>query len=362
MGADKTSGQVERFARSRVVKRAVLAGVSLACVLTPVALATPTSTSMPIKWGHRFVIDPPEGTNHSLRAVSCPTKTLCATVGVAGNVVVSTKPTSGSSAWKRHNVDNEPLLSVSCRPTLCVAGGILGRISASTHPSKPATWSAATSIDGTNAIDGISCPSTSLCVAVDSGGQVLTSTDPTGGLPAWTPVLVDPGNALDAVSCHSKSFCVAVDNHGNSVSSKNPTGGMSAWTVHPGVASDEFAAVSCPSTKLCVAINQTATGGDVLTSTTPTTDKPWKVQAVDKHFHTPFGLSCASTSLCVMGDDNGYAFESTHPTGGKSAWVKTLHQVDNRWGFYAVSCSPGKTTVCVGVDAGGDEIAGKSKR
>jgi hypothetical protein len=195
-------------------------------------------------------------------------------------------------------------------------------------------------------------------VAVDDSGQVLTSTHPTG---TWTPALVDPGNVLNAVSCHSKSFCVAVDNHGNSVSSKNPTGGMSAWTLHTGVASDNLAAVSCPSTKLCVAVDQNAKGGDVLTSTKPTTNKTWKVEAVDKHFHTPFGVSCASTSLCVVLDDNGDAFTSVHPTGGKSAWVKTIHQVDNRWGFYGVSCSPGNTTVCVGVDAGGDEVAGKSR-
>jgi hypothetical protein len=346
MGAYRKGTGVGQFARGGAVQRALVVGVLLVCALTPVALAASTSRRSPIKWGHRYVIDPPEGTNNSLRAVSCPSKSLCATVGNSGDVVVSTKPTGGSSAWKRKNVDNEPLLSVSCQPT---------------HPSKPANWSSASSIDGTNAIEGMSCPSTSLCVAVDSAGQVLTSTHPTGGLPAWTPVSVDPGNVLNAVSCHSKSFCVAVDNHGNSVSSKNPTGGASAWTLHTGVASDDLAAVSCPSTKLCVAIDQTAKGGDVLTSTKPTSDKAWKVQAVDSHFRTPFGLSCASTSLCVMLDDNGYAFTSENPTGGKSAWVKTIHKVDNRWSFYAVSCSPGKSTVCVGVDQGGDEVAGKSR-
>jgi len=40
----------------------------------------------------------------------------------------------------------------------------------------PLTWAAPTNVDGTNALDDVSCPSSGLCVAVDSIGNVVTGT------------------------------------------------------------------------------------------------------------------------------------------------------------------------------------------
>jgi len=372
MGAYKRGLDGDRPARRRVLLRGVLIAVSAACVAAPVALAGLKVTSGPIKWGKRVVVASGGTTFDALRGVSCPTKTLCATVGGSPpHVFVSTHPTGGSSAWFTAKAsDANSLRAVSCVPTLCVAVDSHGSAVYSTHPSSKTTnWSGPTTIDGVNTLDSIACPSAHLCVAGDSAGQIVTSTDPTGGTAKWSAALVDPvafAN-IDSISCPKTSFCVAVDNKGNSLSSTNPTGGPSAWKFHSGVDStNELTAVSCPSTKLCVAVDDAVSHnsfGRVVTSTKPTTGTPWKVQLVDKskNFPEPFGVSCPSTSLCVVVDDGGFAFTSTKPTGGAHAWKKSAHPVDPREGFNAVSCSPTSTTVCVGVDGLGGEVAGKSR-
>jgi hypothetical protein len=47
---------------------------------------------------------------------------------------------------------------------------------------------------------------------------------------AWSVADVDGSNALNAVSCASESLCVATDKSGNVVTSTNPTAGASAWS------------------------------------------------------------------------------------------------------------------------------------
>jgi hypothetical protein len=353
----------------RLRARGVVAALGVCLLAAAAASAAVSATSGPIKWGKRVVVYPGGTTFDALKGVSCPTKTLCATVGGSPpHVFVSTHPTGGASAWFTAKAsDANSLRAVSCVPTLCVAVDSHGGIVYSTHPSsKTKTWSGPTTIDGVNTLDSISCPSAHLCVAGDSAGQVITSTDPTGGPAKWSPAFVDSvafAN-IDAISCPKTSFCVAVDNKGNSLSSTHPTGGAPAWKFHAGVDStNALEAVSCPSTKLCVAVDNAVSAksfGRVLTSTKPTASTPWKVQLVDKssNFPEPFGVSCPSTSLCVVVDDNGYAFTSTRPTGGKTAWKRSAHTVDPRAGFNALSCSPTSTTVCVGVDNLGGEVAG----
>src|SRR5438445_10673591 len=80
----------------------------------------------------------------SLPAASCPSSSLCVAVDVNGNVVTSSNPTGGATAWR------------------------------------------VTNVDGSNALTGVSCPSSVFCVAVDGSGNVATSSNPTGGAAAWT--------------------------------------------------------------------------------------------------------------------------------------------------------------------------------
>ncbi|HZO76936.1 MAG TPA: hypothetical protein VFB39_02760 [Solirubrobacteraceae bacterium] len=331
-------------------------------------VAAPAGATNVIKWGSKQQIDPPENPvpAHALH-VSCATKNLCVAVDESGQVFVSTDPhplkknVTPSKWFKAKASDSAGLLVVSCVPTLCVAADHLGRIVFSTHPSsKTATWSGPTAIDG-NGISSILCPSASLCVAGDNNGQILSSTDPTGGPGQWTTTPVDPGvgHSIEGVSCPSTSFCVGVDRVGNSMSSINPAGAQ--WKLHTGIDStNEMAAVSCPSTKLCVAVDQTNNGGRILATTQPTSNNKWKVQYTDSHFNTPFGVSCPSAGLCIAGYDDGNAITSINPTGGKSAWSKSPHPVDPRYGINNVSCTA--TALCLTGDNGGYVVTGQLPR
>jgi hypothetical protein len=114
--------------------------------------------------------------------------------------------------------------------------------------------------------------------------------------------------------------------------------------------------LSCPSKSFCAAADEIGNGGNLLTTTSPASGAKWKKQFHDGNFHTPFGMSCPTPSLCVAVDDNGFAFTSANPTGGKTAWGGGTH-VDQRWGLLDVSCSP--TALCVAGDQGGNIVVGQ---
>ena len=129
-----------------------------------------------------------------------------------GNVLISTHPTGGYSAWTTVHVDSSAL-SISCpSASLCVAGDGNGNILTSTDPAGGAgTWRAAhvasTAIggggcqNGVGACHGVACPSVSLCIAIDGAGDVLSSSDPVGGAPAWKTSSINSGGYLNGVEC-----------------------------------------------------------------------------------------------------------------------------------------------------------------
>src|SRR5579863_6146070 len=69
-----------------------------------------------------------------------------------------------------------------------------------------ASWTAPGTIDGTNSLKSISCPTASFCAAVDSTGHVVTHQGT-----SWSTVTQPDTSTLNSVSCTSASFCVAVD-------------------------------------------------------------------------------------------------------------------------------------------------------
>ena len=73
------------------------------------------------------------------------------------------------------------------------------------------SWVTANIADGSNAIEGVSCPSSSFCAAVDAKGNVLVYTGT-----SWASAKsIDGTKVVSSVSCPSASFCVAVDTSGN---------------------------------------------------------------------------------------------------------------------------------------------------
>jgi hypothetical protein len=118
----------------------------------------------------------------SLRAVSCPSASLCVAVDQSGDVVTSTDPAGGASAWHFVNVD------------------------------------------GSNPLTAVSCSSETRCVAVDGRGNVIGSDDPTGGPGAWRSAAVDvPDCAVRATPCIVEQL-YARDDHGSRVIDGTPPG------------------------------------------------------------------------------------------------------------------------------------------
>jgi hypothetical protein len=141
-----------------------------------------------------------------------------------------------------------------------------GNIVTSTDPTGGASaWNVA-AVAGANEVLGVSCPSASLCVATNDTGDVLTSTNPAGGASQWTLANVDGNDSLPAVSCPSATLCVTVDLSGNAVTSTDPTGGVSAWTATSVDDQGLLDGVSCPVVGLCVVVDA---AGFVVAGTTP---------------------------------------------------------------------------------------------
>ena len=169
---------------------------------------------------------------NTFTGVSCPSTELCVAVG-GGDITTSTDPTGGAGAWTVAKVvadsseylGGSELVGVSCASaSLCFATEAGGEILTSTDPTGGASaWQVWTGVP----FGDLSCPSVRMCVALTGEGDVVTSTDPTGGAGAWTVTKVD-SHSLEDVSCSSETLCVATDSYGDVLTSTDPTGGTGA--------------------------------------------------------------------------------------------------------------------------------------
>jgi hypothetical protein len=226
----------------------------------------------------------------SIRGVSCPSVSMCVAGDDTGNILTSTDPTRGQSAWTKTNIARGDFFtSVSCGSvTLCAAvgeetvGGDEPRVFTSDDPGGGASaWSSARV--GSDQALAVSCPSVSLCLVGTGGGDVVTSTDPMGGARAWKETPIDQDFPLVAVSSPSVTLCVAGDAVGNILTS----------TIRP--------AASAHGRKL-----------------PPIRWGPQGVGSAPSH---------ARRWLCVAGDIFGYILTSTDPTGGANAWSSASVEV-----------------------------------
>lgn len=376
----------------------------------------------PLTWHSPVLIDSPGPGMpgfRGLRAISCPSASLCVAVDAAGDIITSADPAGGAGTWSVAHVDGNtescgspaapcqvPFRGVSCTSaSWCVAWDAAGFLFTSTAPTLGAAGWRETKVVGAGGyrFDAYSCPSASLCVAVGYSGEVLTSTNPAGGPGAWHPAMIDSGPCppdaspgaptgllchdkvagtgssgprwLLAISCPSVSLCVAGDAEGDVLTSTDPTGGSGAWNVvyvdheiESGAATGhenqaELIGIACPSVSLCMASDG---AGNVLTSENPTGGAtawtPTKVIPFESAPPTALeDLSCPSTTLCLglyRGKLN-YADVNYDAFGGGS-W--------NPVGIGGGEASPGGATgvscpssqLCVAIDEEGDVIIGEA--
>ncbi len=155
-------------------------------------------------------------------------------VSPSGNIVTSTDPTGGGSAWTANAPGTfspyayPEFSAVSCPDaSLCVAGSF-GYVLISTNPTGGASTWTAMDIGGSSELASLSCPDASLCVA-GSGGSIVTFA-PQGASVAAQMTQLSSVAPLTAVSCASDSYCSATSDAGMVFSSNDLGGGTSAWT------------------------------------------------------------------------------------------------------------------------------------
>lgn len=216
------------------------------------------------------------------------------------------------------------------------------------------------------------CASLTACVAVGYPSIVSTN-NITAGSPAWATATFGSPDLNDVswldVSCAAGSFCVAVgyyydDNAGQqniSATTLNPAAANPTWTPRtlPISSDGNVYGVSCPSTSLCViTASPEYQGTTILTSTNPTATTPtWSSASLPgSDYNSYWGetLDCPSADFCVATggryNDEWVAY-STSPASGGSTWTTKGLSIDR---LSTVACSSASSCV-IGGSTYGDE-------
>jgi hypothetical protein len=312
-----------------------------------------------VSWSSRMLIDhqPPFSSPEALGPIACPGAGLCV-AGDGVGVVTSTDPAGGAGAWTPTSfaglVAASPfggnVSGVSCPGVrFCAVIDRGGDVLVSSDPTGgPSAWTATKPFAG---LQRISCPTAHLCVGI-SGVGIESSTDPTGGPRHWK--LVQPAGSLQltSISCPSVRLCVVVGSStsaGAVLASTSPTGGAKTWKIRvprTRFVDYHFSNVSCPSVHLCAI----GTPNRVVTSTHPGARMPhWKVTRAE----VDDNLTCRTTRLCVSVSGTTVT-ASTDPTGGAATWQST--QLPATVGV-APSLACGSVVLCVAVDASNEVLS-----
>jgi hypothetical protein len=231
---------------------------------------------------------------------------------------------------------------------LCAALVLLALGSASAFASPPSHTQA---IDSPNSLNAVSCvPGTTDCVVSDSKGDALYSTDVTTSADAtWTPWTGPAGTEpSEAVACPATSLCTITAGHaeepgaGGRVYYATSLGGAWKEAFEPTYGVD---ALSCASTSLCVSGQRE---GYIRESTKPASEEWFTVEL---GLSTITAVDCVSSSFCAAVDSAGHVYVADTPQKIKenSSWTTT--EIDAFLPLHGIACS--STTFCVAVDGEG---------
>ena len=190
--------------------------------------------------------------SYGVDAISCASSALCVSGQDSGGYFrYATSP--ASTHWELEEQGEVGMRGVFCLPspaTFCAIADGSGRvhIATSTSQIESSAWKE-TDVDGSSALNGVACTSSSSCVAVDGAGNVLDLAVESSGAATESKHDIDGSTSLTAVTCTGGSTCVTVDKAGNAFVSKNSG---ETWTEQYSFGSD-LTSVSCSSTSLCVA-------------------------------------------------------------------------------------------------------------
>jgi Zn-dependent metalloprotease len=201
-------------------------------------------------------------------------------------------------------------------------------------------------VDSGNTIKAVSCVSeTSECVATDSKGNAYYSTTVSPTAAATWKSWTGPASPSEAVACPSSSVCVLADGKvggGGAMYYAKSLGGKleEAFTPTNGVL-----AVSCASTALCVDGQE---GGTIRYSTNPASTS-WTEKTIGTGSLN--GVYCLSVSFCAAVNSAGELYVANTEAHIKEAtgWKST--DIDGSTALHGVACT--STTSCLAIDGSG---------
>jgi RHS repeat-associated protein len=238
------------------------------------------------------------------------------------------------------------------RVTSFNAAGSTAAATAATAPVSSAAGAVVQSIAPSNSLNAISCvPASTTCVASDSTGGAFYSTNVSAGgastWKSWTGPGVSPS---EAVACPTSSLCLLAagsdGGFGGNLYYATSLGG--AWTsaFSP---SNGVDAISCASSSFCVVGQNNL--GQFRYATSPASTS-WTVEA--QGTATMKGVHCLSSSFCAISDSVGTLHVATSTTQVESSgWTTT--NVDGSTPLNGVACT--STTNCVAVDNKGNALS-----
>jgi hypothetical protein len=282
-----------------------------------------------------------------LRAISCASSGDCVATGLsdAARFAGTTLAESwNGTAWRVLPVPLESIQAISC-PTATFCLAMMDTIPG---PQKAQSWdgtkwSALPSPSDLSDVQALSCSSPSNCVVV--GSKTASIWNGT----SWQPTSAFKGKNvfMDAVSCASATMCMAigVDLSTHGLLAEKWDG--SSWSVSFDTANDNAGQqgdeVSCPTTTFCME----NTG----TTTMSWDGSNWHQQNADVPEFSLTGLSCGSSSSCVLTEDiensqSGAVSFAARTWNGLSWQASDLaHPVSRLAG---VSCATATNCVAVG--------------
>lgn len=312
-------------------------------------------------------------TRNQLTAVSCPSVSLCVAVDYSGVAHTSTNPTGDADSWSTATIDSgacviwcrsinkgppeRQLDALSCPSvSFCVAGDWEGDVVTSTDPTGGSSAWTASYVDpdeeGVHGgsiqapVSNISCASTSLCAASDGTGGLVTSSNPAGGTSAWQRSRAVPatggqgGGGFWSLSCPSAWLCAALYRSSWSAPSEVAlTRRLRGGTEWERVAADQrsdLSAISCPSELLCVV--GTSNGSIVVGHAVPAS----RAQ-IRRLLHTELRPHGSSARIGTVIRQRGLRFSLNPPEPG----VITL-----RWVLGRPSSRPGARHVVIAYGGG----------
>jgi hypothetical protein len=201
-------------------------------------------------------------------------------------------------------------------------------------------WGPVQQVDGTTALTGVSCSTSSFCMAVDTAGQAVIDQNGTWG----APVDADGAVALRSVSCPITTFCILGDANGDAVPYTNGTFGTSVNLGSTGVAG-AINSVSCPTSAFCVAVDSLGNAYEY------TSAGGWSA-ATGLAVRTPMtAVSCSSAASCLAVDDNSDAANWWQWNG--TSW-SGMGSLDTSGAVDTLSCA--SASYCLGADTAGNAL------